>query len=120
MPADFLGSDTITLRVPTLTVDSRDSTNYYTYSDGAVIRRCSFQPFLMTEKFQEENTNEREYTRTFYRVFVPWTTETEQINDTYRIVFEGYEYEVHALIGKWRRLNGSKHHIAFLCKRRKG
>lgn len=118
--AAFLGSDTITIRVPTLTVDARDNTNYTTYTDGATVRNCSFQPFLMTEKFQEENTVEREYTRTFYRVFVPWNTSTEQITDTYRIVHDDIEYEVHALIGKWKRLSGQKHHIAFLVKRRVG
>lgn len=115
-----LGSDTITIRVPTLVSDTRDNTGYYEYEDGSVIRGCSFQPFLMTEKFQEEFTSERDATRTFYRVFVPWNTETEQITDKHRILFEGIEYEVHALRGQWRKLNGEKHHIAFLVKKRAG
>jgi hypothetical protein len=71
----------------------------------------------MTEKFQEEMTTERDTTRTFYRVFAPWTTETEQIGYQYKILFEGEEYQVHALSGRWRDLRGQKNHIAFLVKR---
>lgn len=115
-----LGPDTILLREPTIVVDSDDGTTYYEYSDGASIRNCYFQPFLMTEKFQEESTLERESSRTFFRVFVPWTSETEQILDTWRIVFEGTEYEVHAQEGRWRDFRGQKNHIAFLVKQRTG
>lgn len=113
----LLGLDTITLLVPTITVDSRDNTNYYTYIQGGVIRNCNVQPFLMTEKFQEEFTTEREGARTYYRVFAPWTPETEQVNDRYKILFAGVEYDVHSLAGRWQDFRGMKNHIAFLIKR---
>lgn len=120
MPSWPLGSDTITLRVPTIVVDPTDNTNYYRYANGATVQNCSFQPFLMTEKFQEEFTIERESTRAFFRVFMPVTPETEAVTSTYRIVFDGDEYEVHSLIGKWRDFSGLKDHVAFLVKRRVG
>lgn len=120
MPSRPLGSDTITIRVPTQTVDPRDNTVYYSFTDGAVIQGCNFQAFLMTEKFQEEFTVERETTRTFFRVFVPARPETAVITDKYRILFEGVEYEVHALLGKWRHFSGQENHYAFLVKRRIG
>lgn len=119
MPSRPLGSDTITIRVPTLVHGSRGDMTYE-YADGAVIRACNFQPFIPSEKFQEEFTNERETTRTFYRLYVPWTTETEQITDRYRILFEGVEYEVHALTGKWKHFSGKKNHIAIMLKERIG
>lgn len=115
-----LSGDTITLLVPSVVVDSRDNTRYYTHSPGATIKGCSFQPFLMTEKFQEEFTTERESTRTFYRVFVPWTADTALITEKYRILFEGEEFEVHAMIGKWRDFRRNQDHIAFLVKKRIG
>lgn len=113
-----LGSDTVTLRPPTVTTDTVDNTVYYTYADGAVIENCNFQPFLMTEKFQEEFTLERESSRTFFRVFAPHNADTAAITEKYQIKFQGDIYEVHALIGKWRFFSGSNNHIAFLCKRR--
>lgn len=115
-----LGNDTITILVPTVVIDERDNTEYLEYSDGATVRNCSLQPFLMTEKFQEEYTTERESTRTFFRIFVPVNDDTLAINETYQIRFDGDIYEVHALPGEWRALNGRKDHIAFLVKRRIG
>lgn len=115
-----LGNDTITILVPTVVIDERDNTQYLEYSDGVTVRNCSLQPFLMTEKFQEEYTTERESTRTFYRVFVPVTPETLEIDETYQVRFNGDVYEVHALPGEWRSLTGRLDHIAFLVKRRVG
>lgn len=115
-----LGSDTITLRVPTETVDTVDNTTYFTYADGAEIKNCNVQAFLMTQKFQEEFTIERESTRTFFRVFAPWTDETALITDKYRLLFRGVEYEVHALIGKWQHFSGKHNHVGFLIKLRIG
>lgn len=114
-----LGHDTILLRPWTAVVEARGNTKYYEYSDGATVRHCNFQPFLMTEKFQEEFTIERESSRTFYRVFAPVTPETLLIDEKYHIVFEGVEYEVHAVPGEWRYFSGRKNHIAFLCKLRR-
>jgi hypothetical protein len=118
VPTRPLGNDTITLLVPTATVDSRDNTTYYTYTDGAIVTGCSFQPFLMTEKFQEEFTLERESSRTFFRVFMPATDDTLLVTDKYRIRFDGVIYEVHAQAGEWRHFSGRLNHVAFLCKRR--
>lgn len=120
MPTRPLGPDTITIRVPVITVDTRDNTSYYDYVDGATIAHCSFQPFLMTEKFQEEFTVERQTTRTFYRVFVPVLPETLEITETYRIIFDGVEYQVHAVPGSWRHFSGKRNHIAFLVNLRIG
>lgn len=113
-----LGSDTIILQPPTEVVDTRDNTTYWTWADGATVRNCSFQPYLLTEKFQEEFTLERESSRTFCRVFVPVNDDTLLINEQYRIVFQGEQYEVHAITGEWRAFSGRKDHIAFLVKRR--
>lgn len=115
-----LGKDTIVILVPTVTVDTRDNTEYLVYTDGATVGDCSLQPFLMTEKFQEEYTTERESTRTFFRVFVPVLPETSAMDETYRIRFDGDVYEVHAIPGEWRSLGGRADHIAFLIKRRVG
>lgn len=115
-----LGNDTITILVPTVTVDTRDNTEYLTYTDGATIRNCSLQPFLMTEKFQEEYTTERESTRTFFRVFCPVLPEILEIDQTYQIRYADEVYEVHAIPGEWRALSGRPDHIAFLLKRRVG
>lgn len=120
MPSRPLGPHTVYLMPPVLNVDTVGNTTYYTYPDLVEVRNSFFQPFLMTEKFQEEFTNERETTRTFYRVFVPWNSVTELITDEYRITFKGSVYEVHALIGEWSHFSGEQNHIAFLVKRREG
>lgn len=120
MPSRPLGSDTVTIRVPTTTIDPNDNTRYFSYADGATIQGCNIQPFLTTEKFQEEFTLEREATRTFFRLFMPISLETLAVDDTYRIVFQDIEYEIHAIPGEWRHFDGRKNHIAVLIKRRKG
>lgn len=117
-PTRPLGNDTITLLVPTETVDTRDNTRYYTYTPGATVYNCSFQPFLMTEKFQEEFTTERESSRTFFRVFAPATPEVLAVTEKYQILFDGVVYEVHAVAGRWRHPSGTLNHVAFLCKLR--
>lgn len=119
-PSRPLGSDTITIRVPTKVVNVRDGSTSYSYANGAVIEDCSFQPYLMTEKFQEEFTLERESSRNFFRLFLPWTDVTEALTSEYRILFEGVEYEIHSEAGKWRDFRGVKNHLAFLVKLRRG
>lgn len=118
MPSRPLGNDTIIIRVPTIIVDSRDNTRYYTYSNGATVKNCNFQPYLMTEKFQEEFTTERESSRTFFRVFMPAIPAVLAMGETHRIMHDSIEYEVHALPGYWRHFSGVLNHVAFLCKRR--
>ena len=115
-----LSSDTITILVPVVGRDPRDNTVYYTFTEGAVVEGCSFQPFLITQKFQEEFTTERDTSRAFFRVYMPWTSDTEQITDKYQIRFDGEDYEVHSLVGKWKDFRRAKNHIALLVKKRSG
>lgn len=120
MPSRPLGSDVVTILVPSVTTDARDNTQYLSYSDGLTVHGCNFQPFMLTQKFQEEFTTERETTRTFFRVYMPALPEVEAITPKHKVRFGGVEYEVHSLIGKWRHFSGLKDHVAFLLKRREG
>lgn len=120
MPTRPLGNDTITIRVPTIVIDPDDGTHQYIFADGATVRNCSIQPFVMSNKLQSEVTVERESTTTYFRAYLPVNIHTLAIEYTYRIVFAGNEYEVQAVPGEWRHFSGKKSHVAFLLKRRIG
>lgn len=118
MPTRPLGPHTITILDPVETIDTRDNTVTYTYATGATVKGCNVQAYLMTEKFQEEFTTEREGARAFYRVFAPTNAYTLAVTDKHRISFKGAVYEVHSLSGVWEHFSGASNHVAFLIKRR--
>lgn len=120
MPTRPLGHDTITIRVPTIVIDPDDGTHEYTFADGATVRNCNIQPFILSNKLQSEVTLEREHTTTFFRAWLPVSAVTLAINYTYRIRFKGVEYEVHAVPGEWRHFSGKQNHISFMLRLRIG
>lgn len=117
-----LGNDTITLKVPTEVLNTRDNSTYIDHDNTTlvVVPKCNVQPFLIAEKLQEEVTVERDYARTTWRVWAPSTPEVLALQKHDRVEFEGVEYEVYGFLGSWRRLTGANHHTQFIMELRSG
>lgn len=117
-----LGSDVVTIVKPTLSVDSVDNTDILSFDTPTliVIKNCNVQPFLISAQLQIENTNERDYARTTWRLYMPINTDTLNIQPHDRIRLLGDEYEIYGIGGAWRTFSGSRHHIQYVIQQRRG
>lgn len=117
-----LGNDTITLVKPTIIVDPVDNTEVISFDTTTeiVVRRCMIEPFLLSEKLQEEITGERDFVRSTWRVWAPATADVLALSHHDRIIHQGQEYEVFGHLGVWRDFAGRNHHVQFIIELREG
>lgn len=118
-----LGGDTITILKPTTAVDSRDNTTYLTFSPPSAsiaVSGCMVEPFLLSEKLQFEDTRERDYARTTWRVWAPATADVLSIDRHDRLIYDGQEYEIFGYVGVWKYLSGNTRHVQFIIQLRLG
>lgn len=117
-----LGSDTITILKPDIQTDTTDNTLYFDWSSPTEIEveGCSFQPFLPSDKLQFEDSGDRDFARSTWRIYAPYTLPVLAISKHDRIRFQDQEYEVFGLTGSWRRFNGAGHHVQIIVQLREG
>lgn len=114
-----LGYQTVT-RIRAALVDNGYDGSLQRDWDAAVetdITYCNVQSFILSEKLLREINEDREFDEYVLRVWAPANTD---IVYTDRVRINGLEYDVLAWAGDWRKLDGTKHHVDFMCRRRNG
>lgn len=71
----------------------------------------------MAEKIAYEKNQEREFSRTAFRVYAPADT---VVRATSRVRHKGQIYEVFGGPGPWDNLDGTGHHMAFVIRLKEG
>lgn len=114
-----LGNETITVLRATMKTDAFDNSKYrdWTKPKKTTVRKCSVQPFILSEKYAAEFEVEREHVRQMLRVWCPAGTQVEY---TDRIIHRGVEYDVMGIQSVWNHLNGKTNHVALLMRERLG
>lgn len=117
-----LGNETITILKPVETVDTVDNTTYFSWTTPTEVEvsGCSFQPFLPSDKLQYEETRDRDFSRSTWRVYAPYTADVLAIQPHDRIRHLGQVYEVFGHTGSWRHLSGVGHHVQIIVQLREG
>ena len=117
-----LGQETITIVKPTVTVDTVDNTTYLDWDNVTTVdvKKCSFQPFLPSDKLQFEETRDRDYARSTWRIYAPYVDSVLALKPHDRIRHLGLEYEVYGHIGTWRDMRGNPHHVQIIVQQREG
>jgi len=114
-----LGAEVLTVLRATMTADTFDNSQYedWTNPKKMVIRGCSVQPFILSEKYTAEYEVERKQARQMLRVWVP---SGQNILYTDRILWKGTEYEVMGIQSVWNHLDGTENHSSLLMRERVG
>lgn len=114
-----LGREVVTVVRAQLVENTRDESLYRDWANATETdySGCSVQPFILSEKFQAEDTTDREFLRYTLRVWGPPNMDVEY---TDKVVWRGKEYEVSSLDGVWSHIMGPDHHIAFTVRERIG
>lgn len=117
-----LGSDTITIVKPTISIDPMGNATIIDFSSPTeiVVKKCAFEPFLLAEKLQFEDVRDRDFARSTWRVWMPPTADTLAILPRDRIRFDGQEYELFGHIGIWKDFKGKTEHVQFVVQLRTG
>lgn len=114
-----LGSAKITILTAKLVTDAFDNSKSRNWPQAkkTVVKGCSVQPFIISEKYSAEYDVEREHVRQTLRVWMPSGTPVEY---TDRVEYNGATYDVIGIQGVWNQLNGTENHRVLLLRERLG
>lgn len=117
--SEELGEETVTVKRSVIVVDPRDNSETRDWSSATLVdvHNCMVQPFKMSNKLVVEDNNEREFTRSFVRVWMPSDTD---IRYTDRLVWRGIEMDVFGDPGILVDFDGNVDHIQVLGSIRRG
>lgn len=102
-----------------LAVNPRDNSRYRDWANATstTIRRCNIQPFLQSNKKNQEIDAGREFTKTLWQAFFPPGSD---ILSSDLVDYAGNTYEVLAEPGRWRFITGQERYTSVILVRREG
>ena len=108
-----LGSEVITVVHAVLVQDVHDNSEYRDWDNAtrSPISGCMVQPFLLSNKLVQEDSLQREFTREFYRIWMPAGTVVEY---TDRLEWRDANMEIFGPAQRWHTISGTPHHIQLL------
>lgn len=114
-----LGRESVTIIRADLVPSSRDGSLFRDWANATetTYTGCNVQPFILSEKFQSEDTKDREFARWTLRV---WGPAGMDVQYTDRCRWRGVTYEALGLIQIWSHIMGPDHHTSFAIRERVG
>ena len=118
-PTKPLGNNTIVIIRAPLVTDPRDNSLYRDWINAArvTVSRCMVEPMKLTEKLNQEDNRDREYSKTSVRAYVPFDTD---VIHTDRMEFMGEIFDVFGHPATWFGFDGQITYRAFIAKIREG
>lgn len=114
-----LGREKVTVVRAPLVENARDGSEFRDWANAArtTYSGCNVQAFILSEKFQSEDTKDREFGRWTLRVWGPPGMDVEY---TDRLEWRGQTYEGLGLVQIWSHIMGPDHHTSFAMRQRVG
>lgn len=114
-----LGREQVTIIRAEFVENSRDGSKERDWANATrtTYKGCNVQPFILSEKFQSEDTKDREFARWTLRV---WGPASMDVQYTDRVEWRGTVYEALGLIQVWSHLMGPDNHVSFAMRDRVG
>lgn len=114
-----LGREVIVIKRAPLVENDRDGSLERDWSQATerTYKGCNVQAYILSEKFQTEDTKDREFLRFTLRVWGPPGMDVVHTDD---VVYRGQTYEVLGLTQNWSHLMGPDHHTSFAMRQRIG